>query len=118
LSDPYQGFTIGSDGDVSSWLLANLDDSQLAADIMLRLKVVRESFAPTVLQPGIETAATAADNGGEVGYSAEDLEAAMAEMLSQESETAAEMDTEVENESNIFDKILFNIANRTTPYLD
>ena len=46
------------------------------------------------------------------------LDAAMAEMLRQESETAAEMDTEVENESNIFDKILFNIANRTTPYLD
>jgi hypothetical protein len=118
LSDPYQGFTIGSDGDVSSWLLANLDDSQLAADIMLQLKATRESFVPTLLQPGIETAATAADNGGEVGYSAEDLDAAMAEMLSQESETAAEMDTEVENESNIFDKILFNIANRTTPYLD
>ena len=119
LSDPYQGFTIGSDGDVSSWLLANLDDnSQLAAEIMLQLKATQQSFVPTLLQPGIETAATAADNGGEVGYSAEDLDAAMAEMLSQESETAAEMDTEVENESNIFDKILFNIANRTTPYLD
>ena len=44
------------------------------------------------------------------------LDAAMAEILSQESETAAEMDTEVENESNIFDKILFNIANFGNKY--
>ena len=115
LFDQYEGFRIGSEGDVSSWLLATVEP-QLAADIMQRLQATQQSFVPTLLQPGIETAATAADNGGEVGYSAEDLDAAMAEMLSQESETAAEMDTEVENESNIFDKILFNIANFGNKY--
>ena len=108
LFDQYEGFAIGSDGDISSWLLANLEP-QLAADIMQRLQATQQSFAPTVLQPGMDMAATAASGGGQVGYSPEQIEAAKNQVLT-DAEIEMEALEEWEPERSVVDKLLDNFT--------
>jgi len=107
LFDQYEGFRIGSDGDISSWLLANLEP-QLAAEIMLQLKATQQSFVPTLLQPGMEMATAATSGGGQVGYSPEQIEAGMNQVL-----TDAEIEMgaleEWEPEKSVMDKLLDNV---------
>ena len=106
LFDQYEGFAIGSDGDISSWLLANLEP-QLAADIMQRLQATQQSFAPTVLQPGMDMATAAASGGGQVGYSPEQIEAGMNQVLT-DAEIEMEALEEWKPEKSVMDKIIAN----------
>ena len=107
LFDQYEGFAIGSDGDISSWLLANVEP-QLAAEIMLQLKATQQSFVPTLLQPGMEMATAAASGGGQVGYSPEQIEAGMNQVLT-DAEIEMEALEEWKPEKSVMDKLLDNL---------